>query len=103
MAARWTGELTPKKGRKLMRTELVSGFGISKRLMSSCVAIAAIGLVAPRPADAAFLLIDDTLANETIDFSINDFDAGFSLGGSQVQIGLGNPRTVNVPELDAAG
>jgi len=81
-----------------MRTKPVSGFA-SKCLMSSCFAIAAIGLIAPKPAVAAALLIDDTLSNETIDFSMNDFEGGFILDGNLVQQGLGSPNTVNVPEL----
>jgi len=85
-----------------MRTKPVSGFA-SKCLMSSCFAIAAIGLIAPKPAVAAALLIDDTLPNETINFSMSDFEGGFFLDGNLVQQGLGGPNTVNVPELGAGG
>jgi hypothetical protein len=58
-----------------------------KRLLSSCLAIAAIGLIAPRPADAAALLINDALSGESIAFSLNDFEGGFFLDGTLVQQG----------------
>jgi len=74
-----------------------------KRLLSSCLAIAAIALVAPRPAVAAALLINDALVGENITFSLNDFEGGFILDGTQVQIGLNNLVTVTVPEVSAAG
>ncbi len=74
-----------------------------KRLLSSCLAIAAIAVVTPRLAVAAFLLIDDTLPSENIVFAPNDFEGGFFLDGILVQQGLANPATVTVPELNAAG
>jgi len=74
-----------------------------KRLVSSCLAIAAIGLIAPRPAVAANLFIDDTLPSENIAFSLNDFEGGFILDGTLVQQGLNNPVTVTVSEISAAG
>ena len=80
-----------------MRTKPVSGFA-SKCLMSSCFAITAIGLIAPEPAVAAFLLIDDTLPDETISFSMNDFDGGFFIDGVERQSSFFS-RTFNVPEL----
>jgi len=74
-----------------------------KRLLSSCLAIAAIALVAPRPAVAAALLINDALLGENIAFSLNDFEGGFILDGTLVQQGLNNLVTVTVPEVNAAG
>src|SRR5437879_1242455 len=74
-----------------------------KRLISSCLAIAAIGLIAPRPAGAAFLSINDALPSESIAFSLNDFEGGFFLDGTEVQLGLNNPVTVTVAEVNAAG
>jgi hypothetical protein len=73
-----------------------------KRLMSS-LAIAAITLVAPRPAAAASLIINDALLSESIAFTLNDFEGGFALDGAVVQRGLNNAQTVTVPETDAAG
>ena len=74
-----------------------------KRLLSSWLAIAAIAFFAPRPAVAAALLINDALLSENIIFSLNDFEGGFILDGTQVQIGLNNPVSVTVPEVNAAG
>ena len=74
-----------------------------KRLLSSCLAIVAIALVAPRPAVAAALLINDALLSENIAFSLNDFEGGFILDGTLVQQGLNNLVTVTVPEVNAAG
>ena len=74
-----------------------------KRLLWSCLAIAAIALIAPRPAVAAALLIDDALLSENITFSLNDFEGGFILDGSLVQQGLNNPQSVTVAEVNAAG
>ncbi len=74
-----------------------------KCLVAPCLAIGAIALVVPRPADAAAVFIDDALASETIVFNLNDFEGGFFLDGSLVQQGLGNPQSITVPEVDAAG
>ena len=74
-----------------------------KRLLALCLAIAAIALIAPRPAVAASLVINDALSSENITFSLNDFEGGFVLDGTQVQIGLNNPVTVAVSEVSAAG
>lgn len=74
-----------------------------KRLLSSCLVIAAIALVAPRPAVAAALLINDALLGETITFSLNDFEGGFTLDGTLVQRGLNNPQSVTVAEATTAG
>jgi PEP-CTERM motif-containing protein len=74
-----------------------------KRLLGSCLAIAAIALIAPKPAIAASLVIGDTLANDTITFGLNDFEGGFVLDGNTVQSGLNNPVTVAVPEVGVTG
>jgi hypothetical protein len=71
------------------------------RLISTCFAVSAIALIAPRPASAAALLINDTLSDPTIAFSLNDFEGGFFLDGTQVQIGLNNPVTVSRAESSA--
>jgi len=74
-----------------------------KRLMSSCLAIAAIGLIAPRPAVAAALIINDALPSDSVTFTLNDFEGGFILDGTTVQSGLNNQVTVTVAEVNAAG
>src|SRR6266403_3534998 len=74
-----------------------------KRLMSSCLAIAAIGLIAPRPAVAAALIINDALPSDSITFTLNDFEGGFILDGTTVQSGLNNQVTVTVADASAAG
>lgn len=73
------------------------------RLLSSYLAIAAIAVATPGTAVAAFLSINDTLPNETIVFSLNDFEGGFILDGVLRQQGLNNPVNVTVPELNAQG
>ena len=74
-----------------------------KLLLLSCVAIAAIALITPRPAVAAALNINDALVGENITFSLNDFEGGFILDGTQVQIGLNSPVTITVPEVNTTG
>ena len=69
-----------------------------RRLLLSCLSIAVIALVTPRPAVAAFLLIDDALLSENITFSVSDFEGGFFLDGTQVQ-----SSSVTVPEATATG
>jgi PEP-CTERM motif len=73
------------------------------RVLSSCLAISAVALIAPRPADAAALIINDALPNESIAFSLNDFEGGFALDGNVVQQGLNNPKTVTVSDSGAGG
>jgi hypothetical protein len=74
-----------------------------KRLLLSYLAIAAIAFVAQRPAVGAALVINDALSSENITFSLNDFEGGFRLDGTQVQQGLNNLVTVTVAEVNAAG
>jgi hypothetical protein len=73
-----------------------------KRLMSSCLAIAAIGLIAPRPAVAAALIINDAGAEPNIVFTVNDYEGGFVLDGTTIQSGLNNQQSVTVSEGTAA-
>lgn len=74
-----------------------------KRSLSSCLAIATIALIAPRPAVAAAILINDALNSENITFSMNDFEGGFFLDGSLRQQGLNNPQSITLAEVNAAG
>jgi hypothetical protein len=74
-----------------------------KRLTSTCLAVSAIALIAPRPASAAALIIDDTAVGPTMTFSLNDFEGGFILNGTLVQQGINNPVTITVPEVGTAG
>jgi hypothetical protein len=64
--------------------------------MSSCLAIAAIGLIAPRPAVAAALIINDAGTEPNIVFTVNDYD------GTTIQSGLNNQQSVTVSEGTAA-
>jgi PEP-CTERM motif len=68
-----------------------------KRLISTCLAVSAIALIAPNPANAAALGINDVGTEGSIVFGIGQFEGGFSLNGTQVQIGLGS-TTVTVSE-----
>jgi hypothetical protein len=74
-----------------------------KLLVLSCLAIAAIALLAPNPAVAAALVINDALASENIIIGLNDFEGGFTLDGTLAQMGLNNPVTPTVPEVNTAG
>ncbi|HMK24282.1 MAG TPA: PEP-CTERM sorting domain-containing protein [Terriglobales bacterium] len=74
-----------------------------KHLLASSLAVMAFTLVSPGHAVAAALLIDDTSPNDTITFSLNDFEGGFKLNGSIVQQGLNSPVSVTVPESETAG
>ena len=69
-----------------------------KRLMSSCLAIAAIGLIAPRPAVAAALIINDAGTEPNIVFTVNDYEGGFVLDGTTIQSGLNNQQSVTVSD-----
>jgi hypothetical protein len=58
-----------------------------KHLISTCLAILAIALIAPRPASAAFLSINDSTAPEgSIIFNVGQFDrgVGFVLNGTTI-------------------
>jgi hypothetical protein len=81
------------------------------RLIPTCLAVAAIALIAPRPAGAAALDINDTgpdpnivfsMNDFEIVFSMNDFEGGFSIDGVQRQIGLNSPASFTVSEGTAA-
>jgi hypothetical protein len=72
-----------------------------KRLLALSLAGMAFALINPGHALAAALFIDDSSSSDSITFSLNDFEGGFTLDGSQVQIGLNNPVSVTVPESEA--
>lgn len=56
-------------------------------------------MAVPKLSRAASLTINDTNPNDTIVFNVNDFENGFSVAGfGQIQIGLGNPQSLTVPE-----
>lgn len=60
-----------------------------------CALTAASGM-----ANAAALVIDDTAADETISYGLNDWEGGFVFDGALVQQGLNNPVNFTVPETD---
>src|SRR5438270_476476 len=55
-----------------------------KRLLPSCLAIAAIAMMGPKAANAASLVIDDASVEGSIIFSVGQFDTGvgFVLDGT---------------------
>ena len=62
------------------------------RLISTCLAASAIALIAPNPANAASLVIDDASVAGSIIFNVGQFDtgSGFALDGTTVMApGLG--------------
>jgi len=74
------------------------------RLISTCLAVSAIALIAPKTANAASLLINDALSDSSITFSVGQFDrgVGFVLNGTTIMPpGLGG-ASVTVPEGTAA-
>jgi hypothetical protein len=81
-----------------------------KRVLPAIASVGIIGIalaVASSPASAAFLLICDAAACGSADpnimFSLNDFENGFSIDGTQRQSGLGNPATFTVDETVLTG
>jgi hypothetical protein len=58
-----------------------------------------VGMVGGQTARAAAVFINDTASVEpNIVFNMNDFERGFFVNGTQVQLGLRNPASVSVPE-----
>ena len=68
------------------------------RLISTCLAVSAIALIAPNPANAAAIAINDAGTEGSIIFSANDFEGGFSVAGTLLQQGLNNPQSRTVSE-----
>jgi hypothetical protein len=69
-----------------------------KRLISTCLAVSAIALIAPRPANAAAFSINDAGTDPNIVFSANDFEGGISVDGTLLQTGLNNAQSRTVSE-----
>jgi len=68
------------------------------RLISTCLAVSAIALIAPRPASAAALIINDAGTEPNIVFTVNDYEGGFVLDGTTIQSGLNNQQSVTVSD-----
>jgi hypothetical protein len=68
------------------------------RLISTCLAVSAIALIAPNSANAAAIAIDDASMEGSIIFSANDFEGGISLDGTLLQSGLNNLQSRTVSE-----
>jgi len=68
------------------------------RLISTCLAVSAIALVAPNSANAAAIGINDAGTEGSIVFSANDFEGGISLDGTLLQSGLNNLQSRTVSE-----
>jgi hypothetical protein len=68
------------------------------RLISTCLAVSAIALIAPNSANAAAIAIDDASTEGSIIFSANDFEGGISLDGTLLQTGLNNLQSRTVSE-----
>jgi hypothetical protein len=68
------------------------------RLISICVAVSAIALIAPNSANAAAIGINDAGTEGSIVFSANDFEGGFSVAGTLLQQGLNNLQSRTVSE-----
>jgi PEP-CTERM motif-containing protein len=69
-----------------------------KYLISACLAVSAIALMAPNSANAAAFTINDAGTEGSIIFSANDFEGGISLAGTSLQQGLNNPQSRTVAE-----
>jgi hypothetical protein len=67
-------------------------------LISACLAVSAIALIAPNSANAAAFTINDAGTEGSIIFSANDFEGGISLGGTLLQQGLNNLQSRTVSE-----
>ena len=68
------------------------------RLISTCLAVSAIALIAPNSANAAAISINDAGTEGSIVFSANDFEGGISLDGTLLQSGLNNLQSRTVSE-----
>jgi PEP-CTERM motif len=68
------------------------------RLISTCLALSAIVLIAPNSANAAAIGINDAGTEGSIVFSANDFEGGISLDGTLLQSGLNNLQSRTVSE-----
>lgn len=74
---------------------------MSKFLTPTRLVLALGGLAATSATvNAAAFTIDDTSPNETLTYSMNDWEGGFSLNGVLVQQGLNNPASLTFPETD---
>ena len=69
-----------------------------KRLISTWLAVSAIALIAPNPANAAAIGINDATTEGSIVFSANDFEGGFFVDGTLLQTGLNNLQSRTVSE-----
>ena len=69
-----------------------------KRLISTWLAVSAIALIAPNPANAAAIGINDATTEGSIVFSANDFEGGFFVDGTLLQTGVNNPQSRTVSE-----
>jgi PEP-CTERM motif-containing protein len=69
-----------------------------KRLISTWLAVSAIALIAPNPANAAFIGINDATTEGSIVFSANDFEGGFFVDGTLLQTGVNNLQSRTVSE-----
>jgi hypothetical protein len=68
------------------------------RLISTCLAVSAIALIAPNSANAAAIGINDAGTEGSIVFSANDFEGSISLDGTLLQSGLNNLQSRTVSE-----
>jgi hypothetical protein len=68
------------------------------RLISTCLAVSAIALIAPNSANAAAISINDAGTEGSIVFSANDFEGGLSVAGTLLQQGLNNAQSRTVSE-----
>ena len=69
-----------------------------KRLISTWLAVSAIALIAPNPANAAAIGINDATTEGSIVFSANDFEGGFFVDGTLLQTGVNNLQSRTVSE-----
>ena len=74
-----------------------------RRFTGALLGVAALSLLAPVSARAAFFLIDDTRLDENILFTANDFEGGIKVDGLPLQQGLNNPGSLLLAEADPLG
>jgi hypothetical protein len=72
-----------------------------KAQIATVPAILSLAIVTAQPPRAASLVINDAVPGSNVMFSENDFEGGFELNGTQVQIGSGNPASQTVSENGA--
>jgi len=84
---------------RIVVVRLFSTLACFQWLLASVVALLLLG---PNAAWAANIRVDDTSPNGKITITADDFESGFFVNGTEIQLGLGNPGSITIPESAGA-